>query len=89
MSMSAKWIGREFGAFRRVSLAFNQLGFNPPRPDYGSGGKGAYVMNIVRQYQADLSPDQAMAIIRYGLNYPIASPPSWTLQEIFSLYNED
>lgn len=70
-----QWIGREGAAFERVGLAFEALGFRAPRVD--NGGEGAYVLNIVSQYQADLSEEQTQAIIAYGLRNTRATLQAW------------
>jgi len=67
MSIKSQWIGSEGAAFERVSMAFESLGYSAPRADEGSNGGGAYAMNIVRQYAADLSDQDALAIVNYGL----------------------
>lgn len=63
-----RWIGTEGTAFERVQLAFEAFGYRRTEPDI-PGGEGAYVMNITRQYQAELSQDEVATIIEYGLTY--------------------
>lgn len=65
MSIASQWIGKEGAAFERVGMGFESLGYRAPRPD--DGGEGAYAMNIARQYEADLSQREALAIIRWAL----------------------
>ena len=67
---ASDWVGREGAAFERVVMAFESLGYIPPRGDDGVAGSastGAYAQNIAAQYQADLSRDAALAIIAYGV----------------------
>lgn len=55
------WVGDRW--FRRVCQAFLERGYQPPHPDTG-GGNGAYAMNIIDQYRADLTEAQVMGIIQ-------------------------
>ena len=67
---ASQWIGREGAAFERVVMAFESLGFVPPRGDdnvAGAASTGAYAQNIAAQYQADLASASALAIISYGV----------------------
>ena len=58
------WIGDK--EFELVCAAFEAHGYEPPRTDV-PGGTGAYVSNIVEQYRADLSQQQALQIISEAL----------------------
>lgn len=92
----ASYIGSEGAAFERVRLAFRIYGFRPPRPDTISGGEanGAYVMNILNQYQDE---QEAMAIVRYGLEHnrqslqqEVEHPElTYSLEELIALYTGD
>lgn len=68
MSLKSRWIGTEGAAFERVSMAFEALGYLPPRPD--TNADGAYAINIAEQYIADMSKSEAMAVINCGLSHP-------------------
>ncbi len=61
-----RYIGPEGAAFERVGLTFRAYGFLPPTPD-STGGEGAYVGNIVNEYQGHLTQNQTLAIIEHGL----------------------
>lgn len=89
-STASRWIGKEGAAFERVALAFEGLGFRAPRPDEGSGGAGAYALNIAAQYSADLSRREALAIINYALkNSREAIRNRWLSQrEIIGQYGD-
>jgi hypothetical protein len=66
---ASDWIGREGAAFERVCMAFESLGYRPPRGDdnvVGVASTGAYAQNIASQYVADLGRDEALAICEYG-----------------------
>ena len=91
------FIGETGRAFERVCLVFQAYGFEPPLPDEITGGtaSGAYVSNILPQYQANLSQDEARAIIEFGLThsvsdleYYVRDPRSlfYTIQELGSIY---
>lgn len=71
----SEFIGTNGAAFERVGLAFEALGYRTPRPDTGSDG--AYALNIVEQYRADLSEDEALAVIEYGLRNTRAALRAW------------
>lgn len=62
---ASDWIGAEGAAFERVCMAFESLGYRKPAPDTPNG-PGAYAQNIAAQYQADLSRQDALAVIEYG-----------------------
>lgn len=69
ISLSA-YIGSRGAAFQRVGLAFQLWGYVPPHVDVvspDSESPGAYVSNIVSQYRNDLTPEQTLALIWYGL----------------------
>jgi len=90
-------IGQPGRAFKRVCLAFQAYSFAPPEPDEITGGtaEGAYVSNILPQYQAHLSQDETRAIIEFGLThsvgdleYYVREPSSllYTAQELGNIY---
>ncbi len=66
-----QFIGQQGNAFERIGLAFQAYGFTPPSPDTITGGEatGGYVSNIVKQYQADLTEGETIAIIEFGLTH--------------------
>lgn len=90
MIAKGSWIGAQGAAFERACLAFEALGYRRPAPDDGSNGKGAYVMNIIAQYRADMTEDQALAVIKWSALASIASlterGEDYTLEEIARLY---
>lgn len=64
------WIGSEGAAFERVSLAFQILGYTPPQPNRltsDSHADGAYVSNILQQYQGVCSKQKVLDVIAFGL----------------------
>lgn len=67
------FVGPQGNAFKRVRLAFKAYGFTEPEPDHITGGDstGAYVSNITRQYVADLSEGEAVAVIEFGLTHGV------------------
>jgi len=67
MPRKTEFVGSSGAAFARVSLAFQSLGYRAPTPD--SGSTGAYVLNIIEQYRADLSEEQTLDVISYGLRH--------------------
>lgn len=77
MVSKTQWVGHEGAAFERVGLAFEALGYRAPSADEGSQGAGAYAMNIIAQYRADLSEEEAEAIIAYGLRNARSTLESW------------
>ena len=92
-----RWIGEEGRAFERVGLAFRAYGFEPPLGDSIDGRHlhGAYAYNIVSEYQADLSQNETLAVIEFGLVHAIetlaayASDPQsllYTIQELGDIY---
>lgn len=91
MITKSRWIGAEGAAFARVGLAFEQLGYRAPRADDGTNGVGGYAMNIARQYAANMSERQALAVIAYALDSSRAELQSRTnvsLNEIEGRYGE-
>ena len=91
------FVGETGRAFERVCLAFRAYGFEPPKPDETTGGNasGAYVSNILPQYQSDLSQDETLAIIEFGLTHPVGDLEYYardprcllhTVQELGSIY---
>jgi len=90
MSIASQWIGKEGAAFERVSMAFESLGYRAPRADEGSNGVGAYANNIADQYQADLSRNDALAIVRWALGSSRGAIQNRYLseREIIGMYGE-
>jgi hypothetical protein len=90
MSLKSVWIGSEGGAFERVGLAFEALGYQAPRPD--AGGSGTYGANIASQYRADMSERDALAVVRWGLRSSKAqlraAKGNVTLSEIAGMYEQ-
>lgn len=86
-----QYIGAEGAAFERVGLAFEAVGYQRPRPE--SSGDGAYVNNIVRQYESDLTPRQVKAIIQYGLDYDRGALQAtigvYTVDDLEAMYDAD
>ena len=69
---ASDWIGREGAAFERVCMAFESLGYRPPRGDdgvQGAASTGGYALNIAAQYAANLSQDEALAICEWGIRH--------------------
>lgn len=65
MNKNLKWVGPEWGQWNKVQIVFRALGFDPPK-SYTEGEEGAFVLNIVQQYQADLSPYEVRGIIDFA-----------------------
>lgn len=65
----SQWIGAEGRAFERVCLAFEALGYEPPKAEVS----GAYATNIVQQYKANLSESEALDVIAYALENSVAT----------------
>lgn len=65
MIKDSMWIGPEWARWKKVSIVFSALGFFPPKSDTISG-EGAFVSNIIQQYQADLSPYEVRGIIDFA-----------------------
>lgn len=63
-------------AFERVELAFRALGYDAPAAD-APGNAGAYASNIAAQYAADLTEDEALAVIDYGLSHDLDALKDW------------
>lgn len=64
------WIGAEGAMFTRVQVAFEKAGYQAPTPDV-SGGGGAYVSNIVNQFQADLTEAEVKTLIAYATRHSL------------------
>lgn len=58
------YIGHTGSLWERVTLVFEGLGYQPPRPDTPDGG--AYLTNIADQYRADLSEEEVIQIVEYA-----------------------
>jgi hypothetical protein len=86
------WIGAKGRAFERVQLAFEVARFEPPQP-VGPGQTGTYVANIIDQYRTDLTENQVLAIIYFGMTNTIEllkwekNNPARTLADMELAYN--
>lgn len=56
----SSWIGEQL--FQAVCAEFIERGFQPPTPEV-PGGSGAYCMNIIAQYSANLSEQEVLDIV--------------------------
>ncbi len=61
----SSWVGQEGCLFERACLIFEGLGFAPPTVDIPDG-TGAYVSNIVNQYQAYFTQAEILQIVDYA-----------------------
>lgn len=66
------WIGAEGRLFERASEVFRILGYQIPKPDV-EGGDGAYLMNIMNQYRADLTEEEVGWIVEFARTMTLAS----------------
>ena len=65
MFSQSSFVGKAL--LEKAALVFEGLGYSIPRADTNSSG--AYVMNIVNQYQGDLTEEQIRAILKYAYEY--------------------
>jgi hypothetical protein len=88
MSIRSHWLGAQNGSFERVSLAFQALGYQSPRPDVG--GEGAYGLHIAAQYKDQMSEHQALAVILWGLRASrnCVTTGAWSLSDVVTRYGE-
>ena len=68
----ASYIGPNGAEFERASLAFQICGFVPLQEEiiHGERTGGGFIMNLINPYlwSNDLTEEQALAIIEYGLH---------------------
>lgn len=86
MSLRTRWLGTEGAAFERVCLAFEALGYR--RPSKPEGSDGDYAANVSAQYIADMTENEALAVVKWALASSILAIKytDLTEQEIFGMY---
>lgn len=65
MSIKTRYIGAEGAAWERLTMVFQAMGYREPTPEF-EGAHGNYVHNVMGQYQADLSEDEVVEVIRFA-----------------------